>query len=64
MEYADFDYVGFWQKPHSDAGYVCIEPWNGLPGFDGKSDDFSTKTAMRQLPPSGSETMEFTIVIK
>lgn len=64
VEYSDFDYIGFWQADHTDATFLCIEPWNGLPGFDGKTDDFSTKVAMRQLPAGECEKMEFTIVIK
>lgn len=64
VEYPDFDYIGFWQTDHSDATFVCIEPWNGLPGFDGKTDDFSTKVAMRQLPAGESTEMGFDIIIK
>lgn len=64
VEFDDFDYVGFWQADHTDAPYVCIEPWNGLPGIDGKTDDFATKVAMRQLPAGESEKMEFSIIIK
>lgn len=25
------DYVGIWHRPHSDAPYICIEPWTSLP---------------------------------
>lgn len=64
VDYADFDYIGFWQADHTDATFVCIEPWNGLPGFDGKQDDFATKVAMRQLPTGETANMEFTIIIK
>ena len=64
VEYSDFDYIGFWQADHTDAPYLCIEPWNGLPGFDGKTDDFATKTAMRHLPAGESAKMGFDIVIK
>jgi galactose mutarotase-like enzyme len=31
VQYPDMQYIGFWHKPHSDAGYVCIEPWSSLP---------------------------------
>lgn len=31
VQYPDMEYIGFWHKPHSDAGYVCIEPWSSLP---------------------------------
>lgn len=25
---------GFWQPAHTDAPFICIEPWRGLPSFD------------------------------
>lgn len=35
--------LGLWHKPKSDAPYVCIEPWHGVPSLDGKVDDLETK---------------------
>ena len=64
VEFPDFDYVGFWQTVRSDATFLCIEPWNGLPGSDGKTDDFESKVAMRKLPAGESTKMEFSFIIK
>lgn len=33
--YPDMDYIGFWQADHTDATYVCIEPWSSLPSNEG-----------------------------
>ena len=33
--YPDMDYIGFWQADHTDAPYVCIEPWSSLPSNEG-----------------------------
>lgn len=32
MEYPNRFYLGLWHRPHTDAPYVCIEPWSALPG--------------------------------
>lgn len=53
MAFPDLPYIGLWHKPHSDAPYVCIEPWNGLPSVDGKVDDLETKYPMQELEPQG-----------
>ena len=53
MAFPDLPYIGLWHKPHSDAPYVCIEPWNGLPSVDGKIDDLETKSPMLELEPQG-----------
>ena len=64
VEYPSMDYVGFWHADHTDAPFVCIEPWNGLPGTDGHVDDFSDKHAMRHLAGGQSETSGFSILIQ
>ena len=43
VSYKDMTCVGFWHKPKTDAPYVCIEPWHGIPADDGKTDDLMTK---------------------
>lgn len=55
--------LGFWQKPNSDAPYVCIEPWQGVPAYDGKIDDFATKNLFTHLKKGETYTNEFTITI-
>ncbi len=46
----DMKYVGFWHTPKSDAPFICIEPWLGIPSYDGKIDDWETKEDMIHLP--------------
>lgn len=38
-----FSSLGLWHAPHSDAPYVCVEPWTGLPSREGAEEDFATK---------------------
>ena len=46
VSFSDMTCLGLWHKPKSDAPYVCIEPWHGVPADDGKIDDLSTKRQM------------------
>ncbi|HPF87593.1 MAG TPA: aldose 1-epimerase family protein [Candidatus Limiplasma sp.] len=34
-------YLGFWHMPHTDAPYVCIEPWSSLPAKYGEITEFT-----------------------
>ena len=52
---SDFDYVAFWQAVKSNAKYLCIEPWNGLPSDSKAPEDLTIKRDMRILPPDGEE---------
>lgn len=31
VDFPDMEYVGLWHMPHTDAPYICIEPWSSLP---------------------------------
>jgi galactose mutarotase-like enzyme len=63
MTYPDFPYLGLWHKPKSDAPYVCIEPWCGLPTFDGEIEDFATKCDMFRILPDAEKTLAYSILI-
>ena len=43
-------YIGLWHAPKTDAPYVCIEPWTGVPATDGIVDNLLTKEEMIHLP--------------
>lgn len=63
VTYPDMNHVGVWHKPKSDAPYVCIEPWRGVPSDDGKIDDFATKREMIRLAPDGEYTNDMEITL-
>lgn len=50
LRYDDLCYLGLWHKPRSEAPYICIEPWCGLPSFDGRVDDIYKKSDMFHIP--------------
>jgi galactose mutarotase-like enzyme len=55
-------YLGIWHKPRTEAPYVCIEPWCGLPGFDGVTEDMETKHDMFRIEPGATQTAEFSMI--
>lgn len=64
VSYTNMPYLGLWHKPCTDAPYICIEPWNGMPCDDGVVDAMETKKYMVRLAPAASEQFAFTIQIK
>ncbi len=59
--YDDMTYLGVWQPAHTDAPFVCIEPWCGFPAFDGVTDDFATKADMFRLQPGSQKMVSYSI---
>ena len=58
----NFPYVGFWQASHTDAPYVCIEPWCGLPSYDEETDDFEKKRDMFRIHPNTEKKLEYSLI--
>jgi galactose mutarotase-like enzyme len=63
VSYTNMPYLGLWHKPKTDAPYICIEPWNGMPSDDGTVDAMETKKYMIRLAAGKSEQFAFTIDI-
>lgn len=51
VSFPDAPYIGFWHKPFSDAPYLCIEPWQGIPSSEGKMDELTAKLATVTVQP-------------
>jgi galactose mutarotase-like enzyme len=49
VEFPDCDYLAIWHMP--SAGYVCIEPWGGLPDNVDSNYDFTAKEGIVTLAP-------------
>ncbi len=49
VTYPQMRYLGVWHKPHSDAPYVCIEPWSSLPSRDGVVEDLASQPGLIAL---------------
>ncbi len=62
MRYAGMPYLGLWHKPQTQAPYVCIEPWCGLPSYDGKVDDLATKNDLFRIEEGKQQSVSYEII--
>lgn len=44
-------YLGIWHRPHTDAPYVCLEPWASLPSFHGAVPRLEAQSDLITLQP-------------
>ncbi|MBQ9086653.1 MAG: aldose 1-epimerase family protein [Clostridia bacterium] len=51
LTFPDFPYLGIWHDERTEAPYLCIEPWYGMPSQDGQVDSLETKSDMIALAP-------------
>lgn len=51
---AGFPYVVLWQSASPTEPFVCIEPWFGLPDWDGTSHEWERKPGLVRLEPGNS----------
>ncbi|WP_240500159.1 aldose 1-epimerase family protein [Sphingomonas montana] len=52
VDFEDMPDLGIWTKP--GAGYLCIEPWQGMADPDGYAGDFREKPGVVEVAPGGS----------
>ncbi len=64
IDFRDFDYMFIWTKPKMRAGYICVEPWAGIPDFEGSSYDFTEKAGILRLARGEEKTLCHTITIE
>ena len=64
--FPDAKYVGFWQPDHSDAPFLCIEPWQSLPASDAPAgspaDQISERKGFVNLAPGASYNFNCTFI--
>ena len=56
-----FEQLGIWTKP--GAGFLCIEPWRGLPSPAGFAGEFSEKPGILIIPPGGRRYFRYTATV-
>lgn len=61
IEFPDCDYLGIWHQP--SAGYICIEPWSGLPDHQNSNYDITQKEGIISLDAKGEYKNTHTITI-
>jgi galactose mutarotase-like enzyme len=62
IAFPDTPMLGIWQKP--GAGYLCIEPWQGIADPAGYAGDFLDKPGVVSLAPGASRSfrMDLTVI--
>ncbi len=63
VTYPGMHYLGIWHMPHTDAPYVCIEPWSSLPSFQDKIAVFEEQEDLISLVPGGRYQNKWSIHI-
>lgn len=63
VTYPDMKYLGLWKWIGTDAPYLCIEPWAGLPARKGIIEEYRTQPDMIHLPPRETYQNRWTIHI-
>ena len=63
VAYPKMPYLGIWHWPHTDAPYVCIEPWSSLPSRQDVVEEFTCKSDLVQLEPGHTYNNTWTITI-
>jgi len=65
VDFPDMPELGIWTKP--GAGYLCIEPWQGMADVEGYAGDFRDKPGVVQIGPGLSRAfgmqMTFGVVL-
>ena len=64
METKGLPYLGIWHMPHTDAPFVCIEPWSSLPSRKGVVEDLETQENLQALKAKGYYSGFFTLKLK
>lgn len=63
VSYPQMPYLGLWHKPHTEAPYVCIEPWVTLPSRQDVIEEFESKMDMVVVAPKKTYTNNWQITI-
>ena len=63
VAYPQMPYLGIWHMPHTDAPYVCIEPWASLPSRQDVVEELSCKSDLIHLAPGAKYENQWSITI-
>lgn len=64
IDFDGFDYMFVWTMAKKYGKYICIEPWAGIPDFEGTSYDIKEKVGINKLQAKGTFKRVHTITIE
>lgn len=56
-------YLGVWHKPHTQAPYVCLEPWVSLPSRQDVVEDLAQQSDLVWLEPGRVYENTWTVTV-
>ena len=62
LNFPDMSYLGIWHAARTEAPFVCIEPWCGLPALDGQTDELTTKHDMFHIRPNAQKQIGYEMI--
>ncbi len=63
LTFPQMPYLGIWHMPHTDAPYVCLEPWCSLPSAQGEIAVLETQRDLIALAPGQRYENRWSIAI-
>ena len=51
FDFGGFDALGLWTPDHTEAPFLCLEPWNGLPADVAETTDAKSKKYAITIEP-------------
>jgi galactose mutarotase-like enzyme len=60
--FPDAPFLGLWSRP--GAGFVCIEPWQGVADPEGAAGDLWVKPGIVRLPPGAVHALHMTVTLR
>ena len=64
VSFPKMNYLGIWQRPNTDAPYICIEPWSSLPSTQDVISVFEEQEDLMRLEGGMSEEYPIEIEVK
>ena len=62
VKYSGFPYLGIWQEYADDTPFICVEPWCGLPDYEGLSRDIMKKNDMFHIKSGCEKRVSYSII--
>ena len=63
FEFDSYDAIGFWTPIKMSSPFICLEPWNGLPGGTNETPDFKDKKYAKTIAPGESFVTSYTATV-
>lgn len=63
FDFPKFEVLAVWTMPNKNGGYLCLEPWHGMPEETCESGNFEDKPFVTMLDPGHSYQCTFNVTL-